>query len=256
MSVNWSSDARHSDPHLKLAELLGRSRPRRGHWAEQVCVLVTLKSPFHSKYSVDIRRCVNVPVSDRSTCSAHHHHHHHHLAFSPSAIDHSPLHPPSCTSGEVGPLPFPVLCIWGMCHATHTHTHTLGETCPKRQDHGLYTKTVVTPQQRKASYCSIAVGDVGGDGAGDVVLFEFCDAAWKNSHIIYIFYIIDNIDIRHRCQSLQPLMTLCHLTSTSWILLDCSNPKSKNILYYLSLSYQSFTFGFTFWLLLCLLIWF
>lgn len=45
----------------------------------------------------------------------------------PSAINHFALHTPSCTSGELGPLPFPQLCIWGMWHATdptHTQTHT------------------------------------------------------------------------------------------------------------------------------------
>ncbi len=60
----------------------------------------------------------------------------------PSAINQFALHPPSCTSGEVGPLPFPPLCIWGMWHATdpthththtHTHAHTLREAYPQRQ---------------------------------------------------------------------------------------------------------------------------
>ncbi len=47
----------------------------------------------------------------------------------PSAINQFALHPPSCTSGEVGPLPFPPLCIWGMWHATDpTHTHTRTHT--------------------------------------------------------------------------------------------------------------------------------
>ena len=55
----------------------------------------------------------------------------------PSAINHFALQPPSCTSSEVGPLPFPPLCIGGMWHATdptHTHarTHTQRETYPQR----------------------------------------------------------------------------------------------------------------------------
>lgn len=46
----------------------------------------------------------------------------------PSAINHTALHPPSCTSGEVGPLPFTPLCITGMWHASHSHTLTLTHT--------------------------------------------------------------------------------------------------------------------------------
>lgn len=45
------------------------------------------------------------------------------LSLLPSAINHSALHPPTCTSGEVGPLPFLPLCFWGMRRATDpTHT--------------------------------------------------------------------------------------------------------------------------------------
>lgn len=54
----------------------------------------------------------------------------------PSAINHFALQPPSCTSSEVGPLPFPPLCIGGMWHATdpthtRTHAHTDGTIPPK-----------------------------------------------------------------------------------------------------------------------------
>lgn len=47
-----------------------------------------------------------------------------------SAINHGVIHPPSCTSGEVGPLPFPPRCIWGIRHATDP-THTLMEIYPQ-----------------------------------------------------------------------------------------------------------------------------
>lgn len=58
----------------------------------------------------DIRESVDFPW--RSTCSAHP------FGLFPSSINHWVIHPPSCTSGEVGPLPFLPLCIWGMWHAT------------------------------------------------------------------------------------------------------------------------------------------
>lgn len=52
------------------------------------------------------------------------------LGLLPSAINHGVIHPPSCTSGEVGPLPFPPRCIWGIRHATDP-THTLMEIYPR-----------------------------------------------------------------------------------------------------------------------------
>lgn len=66
----------------------------------------------------------------RSTCSTHH------LALSPQPSITLLSNPLSCTSSEVGPLPFPPLCIGGMWHATdptHTHarTHSEGDIPPK-----------------------------------------------------------------------------------------------------------------------------
>lgn len=63
----------------------------------------------------------------------------------PSPLSHqSRCYPsPSCTSGEVGPLPFLPRCIWGMRHATdpthtHPHTHILMEIYPQtlQKQHG------------------------------------------------------------------------------------------------------------------------
>lgn len=55
----------------------------------------------------------------------------------PLTINPSVIHPPSCTSGEVGPLPFPPRCIWGMWHAT-APTHTPMEIYPQtlQNQHG------------------------------------------------------------------------------------------------------------------------
>lgn len=80
--------------------------------------------------------------------------------------------PPSCTSGEVGPLPFTLLCIRGMWHVTdQTHTHTEENSSPKA---GPYSQCVnVQKRFFKAShkqYCCLnrtellsgALWDVGG----------------------------------------------------------------------------------------------
>lgn len=95
------------------------------------------------------------------------------LAFSP--LSHQSLcspPPPSCTSGEVGPLPFTLLCIRGMWPVTdQTHTHTEENSSPKA---GPYSQCVnVQKRFFKAShkqYCCLnrtellsgALWDVGG----------------------------------------------------------------------------------------------
>lgn len=134
--------------------------------------------------------------------------------------------PPSCTSGEVGPLPFTLLCIQGMWHVTdQTHTHTEENNSPKA---GPYSQCVnVQKRFFKAShkqYCCLnrtellsgALWDVGG------VMMWVMGEGWGGGLIQYFLTFMIHCYDLHLKTPLIHIISYIHISVTHINIANCT----------------------------------